>query len=501
MPMKEENKTSADKKNDVGMSLGKQRWRSTSAFSRRKLLSSFGLAIVAFLAGRYSLSGFLKTRTKDVGRLEGAEEIKWTSYLKMKKTNPLDADAVNVNLDQLDSEISSRGVTPDMYKSDTDPDDTRAVQAAFNSGRTVIFTRNYYVKSVRMSGIEQTIDFNGYWLWGISKSEDTEAERDCVLEITGLYLQLFNIKVVSKFNTNYKCGVHWYSIEASKPAEHIKIFGLQINCFLVGLQFGAYLDEPDPLDTSQSENYIFGIHFRSVQNCLVLNQPNGVLKIMGGVIDCSPYEWNTVQQSPYQHKNAYCFYNKDAALIINCCDILKVVSDEGYGFKGSNFILNNCTIEIGSTWGYIEGKASISQNNGGFQGGATKNLFEIAPDAKGRLQLNQFYCKRTAGVGDISVAHIVSGLENASEYRVVIDKSEFRDWADYRVTYAYREHVHIRNTWFHFIDSHSNFYEVTIDDLPAAEGFMIKSPNGTYYKVTIDNEGTLSTQLVLQVDE
>jgi len=204
-----------------------------SAISRRMLLTSLGAAGAALMVGgKVTLA--VKEEAKKPKVVPSSTTL--TPNLKLKKTAPLDEPDVNANFDRIDAEFAGRAVTPDFYKSGTGLDDTAAVQAAFDSGKPVIFTRDYYVKSVRMFGVDQKIDFNGYWLWGIAESTNTSAERDCVLEIAGLYMQLFNVKVVSDFNMNYKCGVHWRSESNTRPAEHIKIYGLQINRLLIGLQ-------------------------------------------------------------------------------------------------------------------------------------------------------------------------------------------------------------------------------------------------------------------------
>ncbi|RAV19274.1 hypothetical protein [Paenibacillus contaminans] len=412
--------------------------------SRRKMIGVLGMGTAAFmLSGK---STFAATTPTD--------------NLKLKLTTPIDVDDVNVNFERIDEEFGSRAVSPDYFKVGTGPDDTDCVQAAFDSGRPVIFTRNYNVKSVKMTGSDQNIDFNGYWLFGISESTDSEAMRDCVLAISGLYLNIYNIRVGAGFKP-YKCGIHWVSRSVSQPAEHIKIYGLQVNRCLVGIQYGAYLDDPNPLDAPQSENYIFGIHFRAVQNCLILNQPNGVLKIIGGLFDCSPSEWDSVPSSPYSAVNAYCFYAKESALSIDACEILKVASTEGYGFKGNNFILNNCSIEVASTWGYIDGNATITQNDAGYQGGITNNLFEIAPGAEGRLNLNILYARRAPGI--VSSSHIINGLAAAPKFRVNIDKAYFGQWTANKVTSARRENVYLQNTRFTNVVSGVT-YESNISD-------------------------------------
>lgn len=418
-----------------------------------------------------------------------------TANLHLAKPPPLTSELVAAGLDRIDAEFGSRAVTPDFYKLPDDPDDTRAVQAAFDSRKTVIFTRDYNVTSVSMNvdywpdepiGY-QKIDFNGYWLHGISTTA-----QDCVLEIAGKMLSLHDVKVTSAFNLNYKYGVWWRSRTHQRSAEWNTVYGLRIHNFLIGLQYGAHFDDPDPLDTPQSENYIYDLNFWSVQNCINFNQPNGVLYIVGGNIICDSSDWQSVPNTPYRYENAYCFYVKstNCFLGISGCEILKVASGAGLGFRGANFALVNCLVEVGGTWGLIEGDATMILNSGGHIGDLGKDMFKIAPNSKGRLLLTEIRAKRTAGYGDISPSHVISGLQNSPDFHVVLDKGDLRDWSVAKLTDARRNNVVVQNTRFHFTDSTGGQYDVTLNDL------ILTASDGQRYILRIVNGALQVEQLV-----
>lgn len=417
-----------------------------------------------------------------------------TTNMKLKKADPLTATAVNENFDSIDAQFAGRAVTPDFYKNASDPDDTAAVQAAFDSGKTVIFTRDYYVKSVSMNvdywpatpTHYQQIDFNGYWLIGVSTSSDSAAMKDCVLEISGKKLRLYNVKVKSDFNVNYRCGVHWRSRTAQRSAEWNTVYGLEIQAFLVGMVYGSHLGET-VIDCPQSENTIYDANFLCVQNCLIYNQTNGILTIIGGNLDCGQYEWAQVPNNPYRWADAYCFYVTNAGCLLRIydCELLKTGSGEGVGFKGSDFEMSNCVIEVGGTWGRLEGKASISYITGGYSGDVSKNMFEIAPSAKGRLLLTEINAHRVDGVIDVAGSYLVNGLTQSPDYRVIIDKSDMKDWSAEKVASSKRGNVIVQNTWFHGKKSNNAAYDVTVNDVP------FYSPDGTHYNLIIHDGGGL----------
>ncbi|MBP1993748.1 hypothetical protein [Paenibacillus eucommiae] len=415
--------------------------------SRRKMLAALGVMGIAA-----SVNGIKFPQVA-----EAATTL--TPNLKLAKSDPFVLADMNANFDRVDSYLGGASVSPDFYKVGSGVDDTDAVQAAFDSGKPVIFTRDYNVKSVEITGAHKKIDFNGYWLTGISESTDTVSMKDCILKITGFYLRLYNIQIAGGFNTNYKCAVHWYS-KVGSPAQNNQVYGMQINRTLVGLHFGSYLDDPAPYDAPQSENFIIGLNCRSVQNCLVLNQPNGFLKIIGGILDCGPFEW---PGAPYDAAAAYCFYNKQTELSIVSTELLKTTSTDGFAFKGSNFSLLDCVIEAASTWGVITGDAYIHQVLGGFQGGASQPLFTIESGAVGRLYLEKLRTHRGSGAGSSSTAAIITGLSGAPNYKIRIEKSRFEEWKPNYIAASNRDRVHVEDSRFLFTIS-SALQTVTVDD-------------------------------------
>jgi len=406
-----------------------------SHMNRRNFLAKLGAAGVVLAVGSTKL---LPERAFAAST--------YTSNLKLKKTDPIDVMDVNFNFDAIDSEFASRAVTPDYYKIGTGPDDTQAVQDAFNSGRTVIFTRSYNVRSVEIFADNQTIDFNGYYLFGISTPSDSASDKDAILKIRGRYLNLFNVFVYGNYNTAYKCGIHWYSQSASHAAQHNTVFGMFISRVLVGLQYGSHYTDA-VTDAPQSENIIYGFRTRETQNCLNCYQPNGVLKVIGGVFDCNQYSWN----SSFDNSLATAFEVKasehTATLTIVSSEIMKTASPYGYGFKGQNFQLLDCAIEVATSWGYLQGDAVIRDVTGGYLSQLDHNLFTIEAGSTGRLLLDNILCRRPSG-GLISTASLIAGLGSAPSYSVLLDNSQLTEWSVQSIADSRRDLVRVTNSTF-----------------------------------------------------
>ncbi|WP_214629378.1 hypothetical protein [Paenibacillus agaridevorans] len=417
--------------------------QTSKVISRRKLLTALGAGGLVFMAG-----GCIP--------LSSGTSLSTSTYLKLNQSDPLTPNDVNGNFDRIDSEFGGRAVTPDFYKVGTGPDDTEAVQAAFDSGKTVIFTRNYYVRSVEMKGDVQTIDFNGYFLIGISQGSHSESDKDAILKITGIYLHLHNLKIEGQFNTNYKAAIHWYSRPGHAHSGYVNIFGLFIRNILVGIQYGAWLDDPNPYDTSQSENYLYGYVTRGTQNCLISNQPNGFLKISGSTLDCHEREWSLMEGNPFQKAESYLIYCKIGQVSVEDSELLKVIDLEGCGIKGKNIIITNCVMEMPCTWVVAEGDVSIDGVHGGFMGGDSGlPMFEIAANAEGSLRLNHIRMIRSAGVGGYLTNYMISGLNGAPHYHVSIGGCDFGDWNPQKIAIP-KERSRIFVTDSHFTYTQGN---------------------------------------------
>ncbi|MDG0812725.1 twin-arginine translocation signal domain-containing protein [Cohnella rhizosphaerae] len=403
--------------------------------NRRTFLAKLGAAGVVLAAGSANLlpSKVFAATT-------------YTPNLKLKKSDPLVVTDMNDNFERIDSEFANRAVTPDFYKIGTGTDDTQAVQDAFNSGRTVVFTRSYNVRSVEISADNQTVDFNGYYLFGISAASDSAADKDAILKITGRYLNLFNVFVYGNYNTAYKCGIHWYSQSASHAAQHNTVFGMFISRVLVGLQFGSHYTDV-VTDAPQSENLIYGFRTREVQNCLNCYQPNGVLKMIGGIFDCNQYAWS----SAFDNNLATAFEVKPSAstatLTIVSSEILKTASNLGYGFKGKDFQLLDCAIEVATHWGYLQGDAVIRDVTGGYLSQLDRDLFTIEAGSAGRLLLDNIVCRRPAG-GLTSTAALIAGFGSAPGYSAVLDNAQLTEWSAQRIADSRRDLVRVTNSTF-----------------------------------------------------
>ncbi len=406
-----------------------------SPISRRKMMTVLGLTGLSLMTG---------------AKLSYANSTTLTTNMKLKKTDPLDVTDVNANFDLIDQEFSRRAVTPDFYKGDTDPDDTLAVQAAFDSGLTVLFTRNYYVKSVEMKGDTQTINFNGYWLIGVTGSGDTAADKDAILKITGIYLELYDIKINGQFNRNYRAAIHWYSRPNFPQAGFINIYGMYIRDILVGIQYGAWLDDPSPHDAPQSENYLYGFRCRSLQNCIISNQPNGFLKISGSTIDCHQREWVFQAGNPFSIPDSTLITCKIGQISVEDSELLKVEYLEGCGLLGRNLVVSNCVMEMPCTWVKAEGDVTLDVVHGGFMGGNSGlPMFQVVPGSTGSLRIQNVRMSRSVGVADYLTNYIISGLGNAPNYHVSIARCDLGEWAPYYIALSKeRSRVFVQDTHF-----------------------------------------------------
>lgn len=226
------------------------------------------------------------------------------------------------------------------------------LQAAFDSGLSIKFTKNYSVDSVSISSVGQTIDFNGYTLTG---TRGAGVGAQYVLGINGRELTLYNIRVNVNFK-NYACGVRWFSVSAGAPAQYIKVYGMHISYAYSGLIYGQEIGTAS-VDAPQSENTIYSLTFRGVQKCFTGNQSNGFITLVSPILDCNPYEW--ASQAGYVEATwqaaALCILNPANVLVILGGEVLKTSTQLGYGVSGNSFSLLGTTIEIACANFYLDG--------------------------------------------------------------------------------------------------------------------------------------------------
>jgi len=290
--------------------------------------------------------------------------------------------------------------------------DTLKVQAAFDSGLSIVFTKNYSVDTVTISSIGQTIDFNGYSLIG---TRDTgSATAQFVLAITGRELTLYNVNVNVNFK-NYTSGVRWYSVSSGAPAQYNKVYGMRISNAVNGLIYGQEAGSTS-VDAAQSENTIYSLTFRAVQICFTGNQSNGFLTLVSPSLDCNPYEWTS--QPGYNATTwqtaALALQNPANALSIIGGEILKTSSQLGYGVSGNSFLLSGVTLEMAGNNFYIDGGGvTIRDTFNFYMASDSANIITLATTIDGTnarpIVLDNCTIERGNNVGSYSGNTLVKG--------------------------------------------------------------------------------------------
>lgn len=229
--------------------------------------------------------------------------------------------------------------------------DQQKVQAAFDSGQPIKFTRNYSVDSVTISFDGQTIDFNGFYLVGTRSYSAARAQS--VLTINALQLRLYNVGVNADFK-NYTSCIRWFSLSAGQPAQYNNVYGMALLYCEIGLLYGQEIGTPS-INAPQSENSIYGFKCRGIQKCFVGNQTNGFITLISPQLDCNPYEW--VSQPGYNATTwqtaARVMINRVGYVVVLGGEALKTSTQLGYGIEGSNYMMIGTIIEIACANFYV----------------------------------------------------------------------------------------------------------------------------------------------------
>jgi len=304
--------------------------------------------------------------------------------------------------------------------------DTLTVQAAFDSGVNLIFTKSYSVDSVKISGTGQTIDFAGYGLVGTRPLASTAAQY--VLAITGTYLNLKDVNVSADFK-NYNCAIRWFSETTGTPAQYNVVDGMRIYSAVVGLVYGQEQGTAS-VNAPQSENTIYGFYSRSVQQPFVGNQQNGVVTLVAPTLDCNPFEW--ASQAGY---NATTF-NTAAVAIKNLVgyvmvlggEILKTSSQLGYGMYGGNLSVTNSFLEIASSQMYVtHGNISFTDIQSFNMSGDTVPGFVLDAAATGDINFTNSSPSRADNVWSYSGAVMFKGTTTAA-MRICFSDCALSNW-------------------------------------------------------------------------
>lgn len=336
--------------------------------------------------------------------------------------------------------VSSRGVrshplgivTPDQFTGT----DTARVQAAFDTGRTVQFLRDYYVTTVKMGGVDQEIDFNGFRLVGAATSA-----QDAVLQLTGRQLTLHNLRVDVKFNSNYGGCYRWHSEDVGagvQPAQYINIYGMHCANARYGLIFGATIGNAS-VSAAQSESTVYGFTVRAVQIPYFGNQTNGFLVLVSPVLDCNPYEWFTAGGGGVTGSGAQDTWYTTSLALRNDVGVLKTLGGEilkpstplGYGIRGKDFWLIAPTIELRGPQGYLTGSGTITDVSGGAFSDDTDPawILENGTANGGTLRLANYRLIRPAGVGASSAALFMKTHDDGvTDYTLLMEGGLLEEW-------------------------------------------------------------------------
>jgi len=307
-------------------------------------------------------------------------------------------------------------------------DDHVAVQAAFDRPEPVKFDKNYYVDApVRIGGDCKNVDFNGYMLIGIA----TTTQRDAVLEITGHSVRLNNAFVHAAF-ANYKCGVHWFSVDLYHPSAFCRIMGLRIDGAIIGLQYGVFTGQT-PLDAPMSENNIYNLTGRSVEQFIRMNQPNGFLFISNSTLDVCQYEWAIY--------TTYHTWNPSASKCIDIADSNQLFhisqsrfikpDDGGYVFSGPMSI-TDCDIQSPAKWFQITGGDLNLLNCTGNHTSASYGVIEVIGNVTGTCRMTgckftRYIAPPATPIQQYANLDFITALD-ASNYRFWVTECCISDW-------------------------------------------------------------------------
>jgi hypothetical protein len=303
--------------------------------------------------------------------------------------------------------------------------DTALVQRAFDSGKSIYFTQDYFVDSINASSIGQTIDFNGYKLIG---TRAAAGGAQYVMAITGRQMKIYGLSINANFG-GYTCCVRWFSVSNSAPAQYNNVYGLNMSYCGIGLIYGQEIGTIS-VDASQSENTIYGMTCRGIQTPFVGNQSNGFITLVSPILDCGPYEWST--QPGYNattfNTAALTINNMVGQVVIVGGEVLKTSSQLGYGFRGKDLLFMGTVFEVACAQGYIIGDVQIRDSTNGYMAADSVSAFTIASEATGTLRLSNIKSYRGAGVGSYSGVNFINYESPTSMTDVVIEDGLIVEW-------------------------------------------------------------------------
>lgn len=362
-------------------------------------------------------------------------------------------------------------VTPSWWQDGT-PDDTGAVQIALGYPR-VRFTRSYSVKSVTAGQVGtvqtkyQIIDMAGFFLDGIlgAPTGPNGEKVDAVLTLHNWANgRMFNAGIRSdgdlrapQYATNYGCALRFSSSAGGDPTQFGYIHGLRIQNMPVGIVWGTYPTAtnpaqnlsalpklPDPADpnppdliatnppqerAAQSEFHIYDFSPRGVLLPFFGNAENAFLQFHNPIFAAQKFEASTKPEET----GGWWDY-KAGATLVNLVGQLRLVggstqradSGDGYNLVGQSITVENCDVER-SCPDYLIGDVTYRSIGGGYYGRDASAPFRVAPNATGRLLLDDFRIRRNTGVANYDRSGLVEAM-GARDYEVAFRNALVRQW-------------------------------------------------------------------------
>lgn len=311
-------------------------------------------------------------------------------------------------------------VSPDDFNLASD---TLNVQAAFDSGYSVVFERPYDVTQVEYSGTG-TVDFAGHYLMGTATSA-----TDCVFKISSVGATLIDVEVRTgvadtSINDDYTCMIWWY--DADDASQHNKVFGMKLYYGVRGLVYGE-LPGSSSTAEAQSENAIYGFDPRGVQNPFYGNHTNGFLDFFGPSFIALNNEWPV---SPvFNWTTARAFENIVGSITVHGGELIKTGSALGYAAA-----LSTCRF-VGT---YIELASPLNQTGydihfDGCRFGVTRDdtsafYTAAAVGATGTVYLNNCIFSRAAGTGVYSDVPLFDATAGNAANTITINNCHTEEW-------------------------------------------------------------------------
>lgn len=325
-------------------------------------------------------------------------------------------------------------------------------------GTYTVNTSQLVTPAVAMTGYdainEAHGDFRDYRLIGNAVGSPVS-----VLDVIGGYDQLYNVDADANFGTTYQCAIHWYTYNLNifYPGFN-RFYGMKARNALIGLCIGALPPQslpipaqnvvttaPNATDAPMSEATVYGFQNISCVRGIYMSQPNGKVKIDGGVIAGSHAGWLSYGASGYTNASTCALIIKNDVTQFSELVVMGGALEQLSEPTGNYLLINNghlmcigTTIEANCT-SYFEQGCTVTFNGcsdvgWNFPGNFTPIL--IDQNCSGQLVFSQLVIGYpSAGlVGGTGSPFVKSSSNSTGTYatnvkgfNVVFESTELRD--------------------------------------------------------------------------